>query len=105
MKRISLLPHSVERLRKDYTHEHSKFIHSSFLLLEDLDKTFNLNNKSYQIVGLWDTIGFEKIILLADLEDGGYSFAPSKMVARAMGIYNMRNLVNGKILNFRLKNK
>ena len=42
MKYVSLSKFSEERLRKDYINQHSRFIHSSWLLLEDLDKELDI---------------------------------------------------------------
>ncbi len=107
MKRISLMKESLVRLRRDYINEHSKFIHSSYLLLSDLDREFKIKNKPYRVVGFWDQLSYEKLILTHDIEDGGYTIMPSKLIAFAMGYQGFRNLVTGKesLDNYKISKK
>jgi hypothetical protein len=100
MHYVSLTQHSVEKFRKDFIREHSKFIHSSYLLEEDLDKTVELHGKKYRIAGLWDTIGYKKIILLAG--EKGYAYTDSQEVANALGFTKFRNFVTGKEITYDL---
>jgi hypothetical protein len=99
MKYVSLVQNSVDTLRRDYIREHSKFIHSSYLLLEDLDKEVEMYGKKYTIAGLWDIIGYSKIILLKSLT-GGYAYTDSKEVAEALGYKKFRNFVTGKEITY-----
>jgi hypothetical protein len=95
MKLLSLSPSSEEKFRKEYLNDHSKFIHTSWLLKEDLGKTSVINGVNWTIVGLWDIEGIRRQILLRS-ENGTYAFEDSKIVCQGMGIYNMRNLVTGQ---------
>jgi hypothetical protein len=88
-------------MRKDYIREHSKFIHSSWCILEDLDKKVEMYGKTYRIAGLWDVIGFKKQILLA-AENGTYAHVDSQEVANALGYTKFRNLVTGKEITYDL---
>ena len=88
MKYVSLTKFSEERLRKDYINQHSRFIHSSWLLLEDLDKEVELYGRNYRIAGLWDTAGHKKIILLQNTENNTYAYTESKEIANAYSELN-----------------
>lgn len=99
MKYITLIPDAEKRLRKDYIREHSKFIHSSWLLYEDLDKKVEFYDRTFTIAGLWDVIGHKKLILLK-AENGTYGHLDSQEVAAALGYTRFRNLVTGKELTY-----
>jgi len=103
MKYVSLTKFSEERLRKDYINQHSRFIHSSWLLLEDLDKEVELYGRNYRIAGLWDTAGHKKIILLQNTENNTYAYTESKEIANALGFTKFRNLVTGKEITYDLE--
>ena len=62
MKHISLQPQSAESCRRLFVREHAKFIHSSYVMAEDLGKKVTINEFDYTIVGLWDIIGFKRNI-------------------------------------------
>lgn len=96
MKYVNISSSLEEKFKKDYINDHSKFIHTSWLLLEDLGKETNLDGATWTIVGLWDIDGLRRQILLKSKDTGHYAFEDSKTVARGMGIYNMRNLVTGE---------
>lgn len=102
MKYVSLTKHSEEKLRKDYVREHAKFIHSSYLLEDDLDKVVELHGRKYRIAGLWDTIGYKKIILLAVVDGTGFAHTDSQEVANALGFTKFRNFVTGKEITYDL---
>jgi hypothetical protein len=102
MKYVSLSKFSEERLRKDYIKQHARFIHSSWLLLEDLDKEVELHGRKYRISGLWDTAGHKKIILLQNTENNTYAYTESQEIANALGFTKLRNLVTGKEITYDL---
>jgi hypothetical protein len=103
MKYISLQKSSEERFRNDYINQHARFIHSSWLLSEDLDKEVELYGKKFRIAGLWDTVGYKKIILLNNLEvETSYGFTDSQEVANALGFTKFRNFVTGKEITYDL---
>jgi hypothetical protein len=102
MKYVSISKHSEDKFRRDYIREHAKFIHSSYLLEEDLDKEVELHGKKFRIAGLWDIIGYKKEILLQVVETGGYAHTDSKEVAAALGFNNFRNFVTGKEITYDL---
>ena len=96
MKHISLQPQSAESCRRLFVREHAKFIHSSYVIAEDLGKKVTLNEFDYTIVGLWDIIGFKRNILVKEVgKETSYAFADSKVIAEALGFTNYRNLVTG----------
>lgn len=101
MKYITLIPGAANRMRKDFIREHSKFIHSSWCILEDLDKKVEMYGITYTIAGLWDVIGFKKQILLK-AENGTYAYVDSQEVANALGYTKFRNLVTGKEVDYDL---
>ena len=83
------------KYRKDFTNQHSKFLHSSWLLKEDLDKQVTLNGTDYTIWGLYDIHHSRYYILLKPVGTGAFYIEDSKTVARALGYTRMRNLVTG----------
>lgn len=99
MRYVSLTAHSLDKLRNDYIKEHSKFIHSSYLLLEDLDKVVEIKGKNFRIAGLWDIIGYRKIILM-QAENGSHCYLDSKEIAAALGFTTFRNFVTGKPITY-----
>ena len=103
MKYVSLSKSHEKVLRKDYINQHARFIHSSWLLLEDLDKEVKLHDINYRIAGLWDTISYKKIILLQNIENGTFAYTESKEVANALGFSKLRNFVTGNEITFNLK--
>jgi hypothetical protein len=93
---ISLSNTSIQKFKKLYLSQHSKFIHSSWLLKEDLGRTVEMNEIEYTIAGLWDLVNARYIILLKPVNGGACYIADSKEVAHALGYSKMRNLVSGE---------
>ena len=91
---------SLPKFRKEYLNQHSRFIHCSWLLKEDLDREVTLNDIKYTVFGLWEIVGSEWLIMLKPVEGGPFYLANSKEVARAMGYSKMRNAVTGIEHNF-----
>jgi hypothetical protein len=87
---------ALKRFRYEYTNQHSKFIHASWLIKEDLDREVEMYGVKYTIFGLWDMSSGKYTILLKNMEGGAYLIANSKDVANALGYVRMRNLVTGK---------
>lgn len=94
MKNVNISSSLEAKFRQSFLNDHSKFIHASWLLKEDLGKTSVIDGVTYTIVGLWDLSGSRRLILLKG-ERGGYAFEDSKIVSEGMGFYNMRNQVTG----------
>jgi hypothetical protein len=86
---------SLPRFRTDYLNQHSKFIHSSWLLKEDIDREVEMEGRKYTIFGLWEVHNGRYTILLKPVEGGAYLIADSKQVAIGLGYSRMRNLVTG----------
>lgn len=91
---------SLPKFRKEYLNQHSRFIHTSWLLKEDIDREVTLNDIEYTVYGLWEIVGSEWIIMLKPVNGGPFYLANSKEVARAMGYSKMRNAVTGVEHNF-----
>ena len=87
---------SLPKFKKEYLNQHSRFVHSSWLLKEDIDREVEMNNIKYTVFGLWEIIGSDWIIMLKPVEGGPFFLANSKEVSRAMGYSKMRNTVTGK---------
>lgn len=87
---------ALKRFRYEFTNQHSKFIHASWLLKEDIDRELEMHGVKYSIFGLWDMSGGKYTILLKAVEGGPYLIASSKDVSNALGYVRMRNLVTGK---------
>jgi hypothetical protein len=65
-------------------------------MAEDLGKTATINDLDYTVAGLWDIIGFKRIILVKEVgKETSYAFADSKVIAEGLGFTNYRNLVTG----------
>jgi hypothetical protein len=94
MKHVNISSSLEAKFRQNYINDHSKFIHASWLLKEDLDKKSVINGTEWTIVGLWDLAGTRRLILLKS-ERGSYAFEDSKIVSEGMGFFNMRNQVTG----------
>jgi hypothetical protein len=86
---------SLSKFRNSFINHHSKFIHSSWLILEDLDKEVTINDIAYTIFGMWDTYGSPYDIMLKPVNGGLMYLASSNEISRAMGYKRMRNLVTG----------
>jgi len=86
---------SLPKFRKDYLNQHSKFIHSSYCLKEDIDRELEINDIQYRIFGLWAVVGGNYTIMLQPIHGGPFYLADSKEVAGAMGYTRYRNLVTG----------
>jgi hypothetical protein len=86
---------SLPRYRKEYLNQHSKFIHASWLLKEDIDREVTLNDIKYTIFGVWDVVNANYTIMLKPVNPGPFYLADSKEVAHALGYSRMRNAVTG----------
>jgi hypothetical protein len=86
---------STARMRQEFINQHSKLIHPSWLIKEDLDKEVTIDDRQYTIHGLWDVVGIRHIILLDPVEGGAFLITDSRRVANALGYTRMRNLVTG----------
>jgi len=86
---------SLPRFRNDYLNQHSKFIHASWLLKEDIDREVEMEGRMYTIFGLWEVHNGRYTILLKPIDGGAYLIADSKQVAIGLGYSRMRNLVTG----------
>lgn len=86
---------SLPRFRTDYLNQHSKFIHSSWLLKEDIDREVEMEGRKFTIFGLWEVHNGRYTILLKPVDGGSYLIADSKQVAIGLGYSRMRNLVTG----------
>ena len=95
MKYINISSSLEKKFRLSFLNDHSKFIHSSWLLEEDIDKKSTINGVEWTIVGLWDLVGTRRLILLRS-EKGTYAFEDSKIVSEGMGFFNMRNRITGE---------
>ncbi len=97
MKYLKLEPVNLLKYEKYFKSDLSKFIHSCFLLPEDLGKNSKIDGINWKIIGLWDVHGylFQRDILLRS-EYGQYAIADSRVVALGMGYQNVRNPVTGK---------
>lgn len=94
-RHILLSKSAIQKFRKIYLSQHSKFIHSSWLLKEDIDRVVNMNDVEYTIAGLWDIVNARYIVLLNPTAGGSCFIADSKEVAHALGYSKMRNPVTG----------
>ena len=91
---------SLPKFQKEFLNQHSRFIHCSWLLKEDLNREVEMNGIKYTVFGLWEIIGTDWIIMLKPTEGGPFFLSNSKDVARAMGYSKMRNAVTGVEHNF-----
>lgn len=97
MQYLNISPQLENKVRERFVIDHSKFIHSSWLILSDLGKTSVINDETWTIIGLWDIAGTRRLIVIKS-EAGRYAMVDSKVVANGMGIFNLRNLVTGEEL-------
>lgn len=95
----------VERMRTDFTNLHSKHIHASWLIKEDLGREVEIDDQRYIIYGLWDMIGVRYLILLNPIDGGPFLVTDSRRVANALGYSRMRNLVTGEEHTWTFKGK
>jgi len=102
-KYIILSPDAIgmEKYVRRYKDHHSKFIHASWLLKEDLGKTVVLPDMhgidtTYEIYGLWDNESSRIKVLLKDVNGGPFMIEESKVISHALGYTRMRNLVTGE---------
>jgi len=96
MKQIKLTCTDIKKFRDFYINYYSKFIHSSYLLLEDLDKEFNYKNCKYKIVGLWDWNNKIVDILIKNVQSNLLYLLSDKIIAECLGYKKLRNLITGK---------
>lgn len=94
MKYVNISSVLEEKFRKNFLSDHSKFVHASWLLKEDLGKTSVIDGVTWTVAGLWDLVGTRRLILLKS-ESGSYAFEDSKIVSEGMGFFRMRNQVTG----------
>jgi hypothetical protein len=88
---------AMDRFRNDFLNQHSRFIHSSWLLKADIDRIVTLKGSDYTVAGLWDIVGSSWLIILKPVDkDRGMYIVDSKQVAHAMGYSRMRNLITGE---------
>ena len=87
----------IERYIKIYKNYHSRWIHTSWLLLEDLNRPVNYEDVDYTIFGMWDNENSEVIIMLKPVTRGAFRLINSKKVAIALGYNRMRNLLTGEV--------
>jgi hypothetical protein len=72
--------------------------------LEDLDKEVVIRGKKFTIAGLWDIVGYRKIILLR-AENGTHAHLDSKEIAAALGFNTFRNFVTGKPITYDIESQ
>jgi len=101
MRYIGISSASEPKLRQYYISDHSKFIHASWLLKEDLDRVSVIDGENWRIAGLWDLILFRREILLRN-ERGQYAVEDSRIVSEGLGHYKMRNRITGEESNWSL---
>jgi len=87
---------AMDRFRNDYLNQHSRFIHSSWLLKSDIDRVVNIKGADYTIAGLWDIAGSSWLIVLKSQTGRGIYVIDSKQVAHYLGYSRMRNLITGE---------
>jgi hypothetical protein len=87
---------AMDRFRNDYLNQHSRFIHSSWLLKSDIDRVVNIKGADYTIAGLWDIVGSSWLIVLKSQTGRGIYIIDSKQVAHFLGYSRMRNLITGE---------
>ena len=95
MRYIGISSVSEPKFRQHYISDHSKFIHASWLLKEDLDRVSVINGENWRIAGLWDLILFRREILLRN-EQGQYAVEDSRIVSEGLGHYRMRSRITGE---------
>jgi hypothetical protein len=95
MQYLNISDRLEEKVRERFISDHSKFIHSSWLILSDLGKTSVINGETWTVIGLWDLAGTRRQIVIKS-EAGRYAMVDSKVVANGMGYSNLRNLVTGE---------
>lgn len=104
MKKIGKLSEvTKKKFNLLFLNYHQKFIHSSWLLTEDLGKKIKILNKEYQIIGLLQAYNKSNKILLIDEEQDCY-YEEDKIVANALGFTRLRNLVTGKEIDWKIEN-
>jgi len=86
----------IESYIKIYKNYHSRWIHTSWLLLEDLNRPVTYKDIDYTIFGMWDNEDSEVIIMLKPVTRGAFRLLNSKQVAIALGYNRMRNLLTGE---------
>lgn len=87
----------IERYIKLYKNYHSRWIHSSWLLLEDLNRPVTYDGIDYTIFGMWDNENSEVLILLKPTTRGSFRLLNSKKVSIALGYNRMRSLLTGEV--------
>jgi hypothetical protein len=94
LDKVYLSPNMVgiDRYVSTFKNYHSRCYHSSWLLLEDLNKSLTYKEVEYTIFGMWDNESSENVIMLKPKTKGAYLLVNSKKVAQALGYHKMRNL-------------
>ena len=95
MQYLNVSPQLENKVRERFIIDHSKFIHSSWLISSDLGKTSVINGETWTVIGLWEVAGTKRLIVIKS-EAGRYAMVDSKVVANGMGYFNLRNLVTGE---------
>jgi hypothetical protein len=92
----------VQKMIDAYLNEHSKCVHGSYLVLNDLGESFSIKKEKYVIIGLWNITGKTRNILVRNLQTQKYYFEDSKIIAEALGYNNLRNLVTNTEIDWNL---
>lgn len=107
IKYLTLNPNAIgiEKYVQRYNDQHSKFVHASWLLLEDRGRTVVLpdadgSDETYEIYGVWTVDGSRVKIMLKSLRGGPFLLEDSKIVSAALGYSRMRNAVTGAEYNW-----
>jgi len=97
-KYVSMNPDAfgMSKYQELYRSQHSKFIHGSWLLREDLGRDVTIDEIEYTIWGLWDVINARYFVMLLPKKGGPFRIEESKVVAHALGYSRMRNFVTGE---------
>jgi hypothetical protein len=102
IKYIAMSPNAIgiEKYVRRYMDQHSKFVHSSWLLKEDWGREVTLPDRDgsdqvYSIYGMWSMDGSKVKVMLKRIDGGPFLIEESKIIANAMGYNRMRNAVTG----------
>lgn len=87
----------IKRYITIYKNYHSRWVHSSWLMLEDLNRPVTYEDIDYTIFGMWDNDNAEVTIMLKPVTRGAFRLIKSKKVAIALGYNRMRNLSTGEV--------
>lgn len=98
MKAIQLKAMQITKVtenacRKVFLNEHAKFASRSMILKEDLDRSFEFDDKTFTIVGQW--INEASLDIIIKDSDSNYYRGGHKEISLMMGYKNYRNRVTG----------